>query len=428
MSSKLNINRNIFLEKEELVRFQSFLENNTVNQVMLENTSSWGIVKTVFTGVSPDFKIEVGTNSGTVKLALASKAVDKNKLLIKSPEFDNLAVPSGGLYYWIKVSHRFSNLEEGTCTIATTGEVSGAGTKFTEVIRGQSSEVPVKVKFWKSSGLVNTDIYEVVDFAGDGTLTLAGSSFQAEAGLNYFVIGSTPIGEALTSEQELGLYFYDSSKLEFVLETTSDTPPAGLNTDVEFYLARVKNTAGTVVVTDKRTQFITFNVEGMANKLDKSQNLADLDDAAVARENLGVMTSEDVQNNYFDDSGWLPMLKGAKISSTDYSLNIRRRGSNCVIQGRFTIGGSTLIDGDVVASILYSSLKNSVSNYIYQNNQPVYFSAGESSLASHDANRGFIGIIPQKSAPEDYLKIVVNKGSGDNQNIDLALNISFFLD
>lgn len=432
MSSKLSINRNIFLEKEELIRFQNFLMNDTVNQVMLDNTSSWGIVRTVFEGTSPDFLIEVGTNVGTIKLATTSKAVDLDKLLITQTAFDNLAVPSDGLYYWVKISHKYSALEEGTCSININGEVSGTNTKFSEVLRGQSTEVPVKIKFYKDSGLLNDQIYEVVSLntgAPDTQLILSGYGFVAESNLRYIVIGSTPIGEILTSSQLEGLYQYDACNIELIEETTLDTAPTtDFVADKQFYLARVVNNAGVIAIQDKRTQFLTFNVEGMSNKLDKSNNLSDVDDVAEARANLGVASAAEIENAFFNNTGWLPMTKGSKISATGFSIKIRRIGKSCIIQGKFTVGGTTLADNDIVASIAYSLLKNSVTDYVYQNNEPVYFASSSEFLASHEANRGFIGIVPQKSAIEDYLKLVVYKGSGDNQNIDFAINLSLFLD
>lgn len=432
MSSKLNINRNIFLEKEELIRFQNFLMNDTVNQVMLDNTSSWGIVRTVFSGVSPDFLIEVGTNVGTIKLATNSKAVDSDKLLLNQVAFDNLAIPNDGSYYWVKISHKYSALEEGTCSINVNGEVSGTNTKFSEVLRGQATEVPVKIKFYKASGLLNDQTYEVVALnvgSPDTQLILSGYGFVAESNLNYIAIGSTPIGEVLTNSQLEGLYQYDACNIELIEETTLDTAPTtDFVADKQFYVARVVNNAGTITLQDKRTNFLTFNVEGMSNKLDKTNNLSDLSDVAIARANLGVSSAEEIENTFFNNTGWLPMTRGSKVSSSGFSIKIRRIGKSCVIQGRFTVGGITLVDNDVVASIAYSSLKNSVTNYVYQNNEPVYFASSSEFLASHEANRGFIGIVPQKSAVEDYLKLVVNKGSGDNQNIDFAINLSLFLD
>lgn len=42
--SQLNINRNMFLEKEELVNFQSFFASEMLFQALLQATFSFGII------------------------------------------------------------------------------------------------------------------------------------------------------------------------------------------------------------------------------------------------------------------------------------------------------------------------------------------------------------------------------------------------
>ena len=396
MSSKLNVNRNIFLEKEELLRLQDFLMNDTVNQVMLDNTSSWGIVRTVFDGESPDFLIEVGTNVGTIKLATASKAVDSDKLLIKQAIFDNLAVPNDGLYYWVKISHKYSALEEGTCSVNVNGEVSGINTKFSEVLRGQSTEVPVKIKFYKDSGLLNDQIYEVVSLnvgSPDTQLILSGYGFVAESNLNYIIIGSTPVGEVLTASQLEGLYKYDACNIEFIEETTLDTAPTiDFVANKQFYLARVINNAGIVTVADKRMQFLSFNVEGMSDKLDKNQNLADLADKAAARANLNVMSSDEVAEVYFGDTGWQNLTRNSSVvESSPYGIIARRLGKIVCISGTFQMKTGAAINS-VIASIPYSLLGGGL--LAGPAGVTIYFGATEGVTTSADVNRSVRAYIP----------------------------------
>lgn len=355
--SKLNINRNIFLEREELIRFQEFLGRmSVVNQSVLENTTNWGIVRTVFEGDFPDFKIEAGTNSGTIKIANLSKAVDSSKNLIYQEPIDNIPVTNDGNWYWVKISHTYSNLEKGTCSINALGELVGVDTKFLEVLRGQSTEVPVKIKFYKQGGAVNNQVYEVVDSPSDTSALLTGGSFSVESGLNYIVIGSTPIGDILTAQQLEGLYFYDSCLIELIAEQILDTPPtSNFVQDLQFYLARVKNVANVLTIQDKREEFLTFNVEGVSDKLDKAKNLSDLTDKAQARANLGVSTSAEIEAAFFQDTGWVNMTRGLNVDSAGFDMKIRRMGKNICITGKFKLNGN-LVQNELLFSAPLSSL------------------------------------------------------------------------
>src|SRR5690554_1685923 len=109
--SKLNINRNTFLEREELLRFQKFVLNSPVNKAFLANTLSWGVVGTSSgSGTPEDFKIESGTSSGTIKMLKDSVAITESGLLIEKLAFDNLSVPSDGNWHWVKIGHKYSNI------------------------------------------------------------------------------------------------------------------------------------------------------------------------------------------------------------------------------------------------------------------------------------------------------------------------------
>mgnify|MGYP000869455518 FL=1 len=292
--SKLNINRNIFLEREELLRWQKFMLESPVNKTFLANTLKWGIIDTSGGGIVLDFKVEAGTNPGTVKISNLSRALTSDGLIIEQSVIDNVVITAYSNYYWLKIAHKYSNLEDGVCSITSDGQVTGVNTIFTDVLRGQSLETPVKIKF--SNSVNNTGIYEVVDVVNDTNLVLSGNSFTAESGLKYFVVGCTPIGETITSEQQLGLYFYDSCNLTQVLETTLNTAPAGKVQDKEFWIARVINNGGIVTIEDKRTEYWEYYIKGVSDKLTKTENLNDLSDKPTARTNLDVYSKEEVDS------------------------------------------------------------------------------------------------------------------------------------
>jgi len=298
--SELNINRNIFLEKEELARFQKFLADNITKVLFIKNTVSFGLVLSDFVNVNPnDFKIQVGTNTGTVKLVNDSVALDKDGILIYQKAFDNLLVPNDGLWYWMKITQKYEPSEVGTCSIDVNGNLSGTNTIFTDVLRGQSTDVPVKIKFQKADGttLVNNQVYEVVSLTDNLNALLTGGSFTAESNLQYIVIGSTPISETITSAQLTGLYKYDSCNLQFITEEVLDTIPViNYVAEKDFYLARVKNVSGTITLQDKRSEWWSFNIPGIGDKMVKSNNLSDLTDLVESRANLEVYSIAEVNN------------------------------------------------------------------------------------------------------------------------------------
>lgn len=422
--SKLNINRNIFLEREELLRWQNFMLDSAVNKTFLANTLNWGIIDTSGGGTVLDFKVEAGTNPGTIKISNLSRALTSDGLIIEQSAIDNVTVTADSNYYWLKIGHKYSNLEEGVCSITSDGQVTGVNTIFTDVLRGQSLETPVKIKF--SNSVSNTGIYEVVDVVNDTNLILSGNSFTAESGLKYFVVGCTPIGETITSEQQLGLYFYDSCNLTQVLETTLNTAPAGKVQDKEFWIARVINNSGTVTIEDKRTEYWQYYIKGLSDKLDKNNNLSDLIDVAAARANLGVLSAEETAS-YFGDTGWKQMTNGVAASATDFDLKIRRRGANCIVQGTFKDGGNTSANA-VIAQIAYTDL--AINDIILKPNTKIYFNCGSELNASHTDNRGMFGYVQAANTTDLFLYLKVDSSAGltNNASTKFNINFSFFLD
>lgn len=276
--SELNLTRKTFLEVEELNRFQDFLQDGIATNTIVANTRQFGIIQTNFVSADTNFQVSQGTASGTIQFAKArSQALQADGRLIRLEATDNIAVTDDSNFYWVRISHVFRRYEIGTVNINTNGQMtgladaSGAGTFFSQVLRGQATDVPVRIKFQNLDGTdaTNNGTYEVVNVIDDTNAVLTSTvGFQAETDLRYIVIGSTPIGEVVSPSQLEGIYRYDSCLVELVAETTVDTPPAlpANGAGRYFYVARVMNTGGTVTIQDQRDiddTYWKFDVPGI---------------------------------------------------------------------------------------------------------------------------------------------------------------------
>lgn len=306
--SQINFTRKTFLEKEEIARLQEFLRDSPSENAIIGNTSRWGILRTDFQN-DTDFLVEPSSNSGRVKIEKAeNKAIAKGGKMIYQEAIDNIEVPNDNKWYWMRIKYKYVTYEKGTVSINSSGQVIGTGTSFRDVLRGQATLVPTKVKFLKLDGsqAVNSGFYEVVDITDNNNITLTSAiDFVAESNLRMVVLGTTPLGEMLSTEQKEGLYKYDSCEIEFIAEDEDDTetpphrstdnPDLTFIQDEMFYISRVKNNAGFVDVDNSnpyvRNEFWEFNVVGLTDKLGSFNNLSDVQNPDVALTNLGVTTA-----------------------------------------------------------------------------------------------------------------------------------------
>jgi len=303
--SLLNITRQTFLEKEELIRFQDFLEKNLTRQIVLSNTTSWGIIRSRFIGEDLNFKVETGTNIDCIKIGAGeeSNAVSNKGLLIKLPPIANLPVVADARNYGVVISQSYRRHEEGYVSVDSLGSLSGNATSFTQVLRGQSTEVPTKIKFIKDDGSTptNSGVYEVIDVGGDIIASLTSpTGFVAESNLRMVVIGATPIGTNVTGDQLSGLYKYDHCTVSLrYLAPYSPISSIIPIEDEEFLIAIVNNNASNITISDYRnSQYCTYwstNIPGVNDRLSKYENLNDLASKSTARTNLDVYSKAEAE-------------------------------------------------------------------------------------------------------------------------------------
>lgn len=258
--SQINVNRNTFLEKEEVMNMQSFLQNSLLGKILIAGSYTFGIVTNNPKKFDPDFvtnddfidnkvfEVEVGTQGGTIKILPGMAVNALGQVINLTSIYDNLTVLSDSVYYWLKVGYSTKNYENGLVSINQKGVVTGT-VDFSGKVRGQSGKTPVAIRFMKDDGSqpLNNGVYEIVNVIDNKNLVLTSESdFVAESNLQVIILGTIPLGKVFTDKQLEGLYTYDYYTFSLVQEVTLEQPP--IKSSNEFYLARVRNNGGTVSV------------------------------------------------------------------------------------------------------------------------------------------------------------------------------------
>ncbi len=254
MSGYLKVNSNLFLEVAEQKRNDQFLDEWGYRRHVLANSKEYGIVKdldlpelgTILTqdafyvskfGVSCYDKVII--NTGMI--------IDQLGRFVVNDAIVDVPISPDSLWYWIKVKHKYKTTEIGTVSVDTFGNVTGVGTEFLNVLRGQPN-FPSKIRFTNSVN-GNADDYEVVDIISDNSCIIQGD-FIAESDMTYSIVGTfTPGYPVPTADEQI--FQYDYFEYELVTETILNTPPAFIAGE-EFYLSRVKSNGTTIIIEDKR--------------------------------------------------------------------------------------------------------------------------------------------------------------------------------
>lgn len=249
--SKLKISPNLFLEVNELNKLVQFLGEDGYKPLLKHLTKSFGIAQNEN---NTYFKVSRKNEAQNIVIINAGVAFDPNLNRILLLEDKELEIPNTGNNQWILISYAPTNNEEGTVNISAQGALSGVGTKFTSVLRGQPN-FPTKVKFDSS---INTEEYEVVDVASDTVATLVGS-FAAEQGLKYQVVGTFTPGFQPNDEDKT-IYEYDSCRIDIV--ESEDRPEL---TEGQYIIAKVSYVNDVISVSDERIRNL-FNYEAKINE------------------------------------------------------------------------------------------------------------------------------------------------------------------
>ena len=255
--SRLKFSSNLFLEVNELQRFNKFLEEDGWKRAMKAISKNFGIVENASNSY---FKVTPRAGSNSVILINAGIAFDSNMDAIVMTDDLELSVGNTGSNRWVILSRAVTNEEQGTVSINSDGSLSGIGTEFTKVLRGQPN-FPVKVKF---NSTRNNGEYEVVSVTSDTSALLSGS-FVNQSNIKYSVVGTFTPGFQPTEDNKM-IYEYDSYNIEVV--DSEDRPAVSGD---EFILAMISfDASGSMNVSDERIRYMFNNPYTQSDESDNS--------------------------------------------------------------------------------------------------------------------------------------------------------------
>lgn len=255
--SRLKFSSNLFLEVNELQRFNKFLEEDGWKRAMKAISKNFGIVENASNSY---FKVTPRAGSNSIIVINAGIAFDSNMDAIVMTDDLELSVGNTGSNRWVILSRAVTNEEQGTVSINSDGSLSGIGTEFTKVLRGQPN-FPVKVKFNSTS---NNGEYEVVSVTSDTSALLSGS-FVNQSNIKYSVVGTFTPGFQPTEDNKM-IYEYDSYNIEVV--DSEDRPAVS---EDEFILAMISfDASGSMNVSDERIRYMFNNPYTQSDESDNS--------------------------------------------------------------------------------------------------------------------------------------------------------------
>lgn len=255
--SRLKFSSNLFLEVNELQRFNKFLEEDGWKRAMKAISKNFGIVENASNSY---FKVTPRAGSNSVIVINAGIAFDSNMDAIVMTDDLELSVGNTGSNRWVILSRAVTNEEQGTVSINSDGSLSGIGTEFTKVLRGQPN-FPVKVKF---NSTRNNGEYEVVSVTSDTSALLSGS-FVNQSNIKYSVVGTFTPGFQPTEDNKM-IYEYDSYNIEVV--DSEDRPAVSGD---EFILAMISfDASGSMNVSDERIRYMFNNPYTQSDESDNS--------------------------------------------------------------------------------------------------------------------------------------------------------------
>lgn len=358
---EVNLSPNLFLSVEELNRLKSSLGENGWKRFAASLVSQFGIAMIPGgTNLSP-----TNTSGGNSQILTISPGIafdaDMNAVVLKETRTIELPANqlSGDNKYWVVIRYKSTHEEIGTVSINADGALTGVGTEFTKVLRGQP-DFPTKVKF---NSLVNVGEYEVVSVSSDTSAILAGN-FTVESDKKYSVVGTFTPG-FIPSDENKQIYVYDDCEIEVLIDT--DIPASvEANSGYDFVLAAVSYVSAShgavnMRIEDYRSRYI----------LNKPFEQTDSEKNKIAKNGLLSLVRTDVVG--VNERGLLLELTLQHgFNVTSFTLTSLASGYNVTIYGSCNFADEFHIPNGVFKgwwilnrnNMQYSVIDNSVGNVL----------------------------------------------------------------
>ena len=250
---EVNLSPNLFLSVEELNRLKRSFGEDGWKRYAKSVAAQFGIAPVKNAANFSPIKKSGTDQTLTVSSGIAFDA-DMNAIVLANDVDIELPYEqlTGDNKYWVIIHYKSTHEEVGTVSINSAGALTGNGTEFTKVLRGQP-DFPTKVHIEDS---INTGDYEVVSVDSDTSATLAGS-FTAENGKKYSVVGTFTPG-FIPSDENRQIYTYDDCE---IITEISDSLPVIVESNEGYYFI-----VASVNYTVAGVNDVTMNIEDYRNR------------------------------------------------------------------------------------------------------------------------------------------------------------------
>lgn len=386
--SRLKFSENLFLEVNELQRLVKFLSDDGYKLAMKSLSKSFGIVEN-----SGNTYFKVTNKAGTSNVVVINPGVafttQMNAIIMDNAL--EMQILNTGVNRWLVLSRAVKNTETGIVTINTDGSLSGIGTEFTKVLRGQPN-FPTKVRFESTR---NSGEYEVVSVVSDTSAVLSGS-FVNESGLQYSVIGTFTPGFQPLEANKL-IYEYDSYNIRIV--DSADKPSVSAD---EFIIAGISfDDAGGMNISDERIYSMFNNPyvqQGSSSDAASKNPLASLLSVAAVG-GINAVNTISVDLELIVEHGYTISKFELVTTSTSNSFNILSGSSNY-------IGTGNIPDGLFNGWLLVNRTNMKYAKIDSNSNKSLFISNFDTSMIL-DNNNDFI-VVPNFLEMEYEVKLSSN--------------------